>query len=112
MTAMNENWKLVSECLPPIEELVWLHEDGETFVGGRFDNDADGWLWNRAHGSLWCLDGCWKGHSLEADDISPSCWAPLILPPGFLEPREFELDANGQPIWKEDWRDIGVDDKK
>jgi len=74
-------WKQVSECLPPLEELVWLHEDGVTFIGGRFYNDVDGWLWSRAGSTVECIDGHWDCSDLYVDDIKPELWAHLIEQP-------------------------------
>jgi len=74
-------WKQVSECLPPIGELVWLHENGETFIGGRYDNDVTGWLWSRAGSTVECRKGRWYCSDLYVDDIKPELWAHLIEQP-------------------------------
>lgn len=75
-------WRRTDLTLPPMNEPVWLYDDGHTFIGGRDPGDDDGWLWWRTLDRVDRVDGQpWYVNDAENDDLHPSHWMPLPLRP-------------------------------
>jgi hypothetical protein len=77
------NWKLTSEELPPLDEIVWLYDAANEvgpWIGCRAD-DADGWLWANAYGSMWWNGQKWDADAETDDDYHPTHWMPMPYPP-------------------------------
>jgi hypothetical protein len=75
-------WLSVSdECLPPLDIPVWLYmpEIRQPLIGCRTEHNGE-WCWARCYDDIW-FDGAWKTSTAEMDDMKPSHWMPLPLPP-------------------------------
>lgn len=75
-------WLAISaDCLPPLETPVWLYmpEVRKPMIGCRTEDDG-AWFWARCYDDFW-FDGQWKTSTAEMDDLKPSHWMPLPLPP-------------------------------
>ncbi len=76
--------KITDDCLPPIEAPVWLWlpDIEQALIGCRTaDCQAEGWLWARCYDD-WYFDGSkYIATTAEEDDLRPSHWRPLPLPP-------------------------------
>ena len=66
--------------LPPLGEIVWLHDGNRTWIGGR-DDIGDGWLWGNTYGSVWHNGVKWDGDLETDDDYKPTHWMRLPEPP-------------------------------
>ena len=87
--AQGSAWLAIShDCLPPIEIPVWLYmpEIRQPMIGCRTEDDG-AWYWARCYDDFW-FDGQWKTSTAEMDDLKPSHWMPLPLPPNVERSRE------------------------
>jgi len=75
-------WSDCADRLPELGEIVWLYAPGTEgmWVGGRAD-DADGWLWANAYGTMWWNGQRWDADLETDDDYKPTHWMPLPTPP-------------------------------
>lgn len=85
---------LVADHLPDIGQMVWLHENGRTWIGSR-DDGGDGWMWGNSYGHIWHNGEQWDGDCEQDDDYSPTHWMPLPTPPNV--PALAQPDNQNQP---------------
>lgn len=72
--------------LPPMGIPIWLYlPDVEQPTVGLREEYEGGWIWAICYSHpYWDKDEQkWCANNAEADDIAPSHWMPLPLPPGF-----------------------------
>jgi hypothetical protein len=80
--AVNQCWAPVrADNLPPLGEIVWLHDGHQSWIGGRDMVDSDFWLWGNTYGSVWHNGVKWDGDLETDDDYKPTHWMRLPDPP-------------------------------
>ena len=78
---MTYGWIKASDRLPPIDEVVWLYENGSIYTGGRADCE-DGWLWGMCYqDAYWLDDDGWIGEIMADSRYKPTHWMPKPMPP-------------------------------
>lgn len=84
-------WISIDDRLPELDEMVWLFENGNIYIGCRCDFDNEGWLWCKTYDAAEfrrvlkkgrCSYGTGWDMAPESDyDYKPSHWMPLPEPP-------------------------------
>jgi len=76
-----DGWRLVSDELPAIGEVVWLWDGDHIWIGAREFVDSEDWLWCKCYSSPWFIAGKWDGDLEADDDYKPAHWKTLPNPP-------------------------------
>ena len=82
-----KRWISVKDGLPELDEMVWLYENGNIYIGCRSDVDNEGWLWCKTYDAAEFRralkkygTGYGTGWDMAPefdDDYKPSHWQPL-----------------------------------
>lgn len=75
-------WRKTERTLPMLDTPVWLYENDRMYIGERnMPPDADGWLWAVHYSIPWWNGEAWIGDTAEIDDVHPTHWKSLPMPP-------------------------------